>query len=113
MAAKKTKKVELEPEVMAEEVVEPVEEPKEVEEPKAPKRAKAPKVDDKVTIMIPLIDGEEPEITVGINGKYTKIRRGVEVEVPWNVAQVVKRSNYQMMAALKTQEKFKNQEFEW
>lgn len=109
MAAKKTKNVELEPEVMAEEVVEPVEEPKE----EAPKKAKAPKKDEKVTIMVPLIDGEEQEITVGINGKFTKIRRGVEVEVPVNVANVIKRSNYQMMAALKKQKKFENQEFEW
>ena len=112
MAAKK-KNIEIENEVLNEEVevAEPVEEP--VEEPKAPKKAKASKKEERVKIMVPYIEGEEPEITVGINGKFTKIRRGVEVEVPWYVAELLKNSNRQMMAALDQQKKFENQEFEW
>ena len=108
MAAKK-KNIEIENEVLNEEVE--VAEP--VEEPKAPTKAKASKREEKVKIMVPYIEGEEPEITVGINGKFTKIRRGVEVEVPWYVAELLKNSNRQMMAALDQQKKFENQEFDW
>lgn len=72
------------------------------EEPKA-------KDDGLVTIMIPYVEGEDREVTVGINGVYTKIRKGVTVRVTPAVAEVLANSNKQMMAALDNQEKFKSQ----
>lgn len=68
-----------------------------------------PKTDDYVTIMIPFVEGEAPDLTVGVNGKFTKIKKGYTVRVPRNVAEVIANSNQQMMAALENQRKFENQ----
>ena len=44
-----------------------------------------------VKIMVPR-DRQRPDMTVGIGGKIWRIKRGVEVEVPKNVAILIKRS---------------------
>lgn len=62
-----------------------------------------------VSIMIPYIEGEDPEVTVIINGEVTKFRKGVTVKVKPNVAQVLVNSNQQMMAAYANQKKFEKQ----
>lgn len=62
-----------------------------------------------VSIMVPYIEGEDPEVTVIINGEVTKFRKGVTVRVKPNVAQVLENSNKQMMAAYANQKKFKEQ----
>ena len=62
-----------------------------------------------VSIMIPYIEGEDPEVTVIINGEVTKFRKGVTVKVKPNVAQVLENSNRQMMAAYANQKKFEKQ----
>lgn len=73
-------------------------------------KAKAKEADDgKVAIMLPYIEGEDREVTVGVNGVYTKIRKGVVVRVSPEVAEVLENSNQQMMRALDNQEKFKMQ----
>ena len=99
------------------EVVEPfkeelLEEETVVEAEAEPKKAKPkaePKKDDKITIMLPYIEGEPPEVTVGINGVFTKIRRGVVVEVSPAVAKVLEKSNKAMMEAVANRKKFKEQ----
>lgn len=72
------------------------------------KVAKA-KEEEKVTVMVPYVEGEDPEVTVIINGQYTRFRKGETVQVSKAVASVLKNSNKQMMAALDNQKKFKNQ----
>lgn len=65
--------------------------------------------DGKIAIMLPYIEGEDREVTVGVNGVYTKIRKGAVVRVSPEVAEVLENSNQQMMRALDNQEKFKMQ----
>ena len=68
-----------------------------------------PEVDEKVSIMVPYVEGEDPEVTVIINGHYTRFRKGETVKVSRAVASVLQNSNKQMMSALDNQKKFKNQ----
>lgn len=67
------------------------------------------KPEDRVRIMIPYIEGQDPEETVGINGVFYKIIKGEEVEVPRAVAKVLSNSNKQMKAAEENRRKFKQQ----
>jgi hypothetical protein len=52
-------------------------------------------------------------VTVGINGVYTKIKKGRPVKVPRNVAEVLAQSDQMTMVALETQKKFKSQQEDW
>lgn len=52
-----------------------------------------------VTVYLPFIDGEEDEVTVGVNGIMYKVKRGEEVEVPKAVAVVIRNSNLQAKVA--------------
>ena len=65
--------------------------------------------EERVLVMVPFVEGQDPEVTVIINGHVTKFRKGEQVSVPRNVAEVLQNSNQQMMLALKNQEKFKSQ----
>lgn len=106
MAAKKAKVVdEITEEVMVEEPVAETVEPVEKKEP-AKKAAKKPQ---KEKVFVPQIPGEEPYITVGVNGKYTQVRRGQWVEVDRSVASVIRNSQKQMVEAEATQTKLQNQ----
>ena len=77
------------------------------EQTPAPKQEK--KEEEKVLIMIPYIEGDDPEVTVGINGKFTKIQKGAQVYVSKDVAEVIMNSNKQAMIARENQKKFENQ----
>ena len=70
---------------------------------------KAEKDEQRVRVMVPFIEGEDPEVTVIINGHITKFKKGVTVEIPMNVAKVLENSNQQMMSAVENQQKFKKQ----
>lgn len=72
---------------------------KKVEEPK----------EELISIMIPLIPGEDPEETVIINGYVTKIKKGETVQVKKNVAEVLENKYQQQKLAEKNRQKFKNQ----
>lgn len=76
--------------------------------PEVKEEVKAEK-DEGVMVMVPYIEGEDPEVTVIINGHITKFKKGVTVKVPRNVAEVLEASNQQMMTALENQAKFKKQ----
>jgi ribosome biogenesis protein Tsr3 len=65
--------------------------------------------EEKVLIMIPYIEGDDPEVTVGINGKFTKIKKGAQVYVSKDVAEVIMNSNKQAMLARENQKKFESQ----
>lgn len=77
------------------------------EQVKAEKPAKED--DDRVMVMVPYVEGQDPEVTVTINYETTKFRKGETVMVSKAVAEVLKNSNQQMMSALRNQEKFKSQ----
>lgn len=65
--------------------------------------------DKRVSIMIPYVEGEDPEVTVWVNNHCTKIRKGNMVEVTPEVAEVLQNSNKQMMVAQENRRKLKTQ----
>lgn len=65
--------------------------------------------EERVKVMVPKVDGEDPEMTVIVNYNVTKFKKGVIVDVPLSVAEVLEQSSQQMMTAQANQEKFKNQ----
>ena len=65
--------------------------------------------EEKVMVMIPYIEGQDPEVTVIINGHITKIRKGKQVAVSRQVASVLENSNEQMMVAWENQQALKYQ----
>ncbi len=65
--------------------------------------------EERVKVMIPKVDGEDPEQTVIVNYQVTRFKKGSIVEVPLSVAEVLENSSQQMMTAQANQEKFKNQ----
>lgn len=65
--------------------------------------------DERVLIMIPYIEGEDPEVTVGINGVFTKIRKGVAVYVSKPVASVLQNSYHQAMLQQENSKRFERQ----
>lgn len=67
---------------------------------------------DLVSVLVPFIEGEDPEVTVIINGEVTKFKKGVTVRVKPNVAEVLENANQQMMLAIENQKKFKKQVME-
>lgn len=67
------------------------------------------KEEERVSIMIPFVEGQDPEVTVIINGEITKIKKGHQVKVTRAVASVLENSNQQMMVAYENQQKLKNQ----
>ena len=77
------------------------------------KEVKAEETDNRVMVMVPYVEGQDPEVTVIINGEVTKFKKGVTVMVKPEVAEVLQNSNQQMMAAIKNQEKFKSQHQDW
>lgn len=59
-------------------------------------------VKDTVTIRLPrALPGEEDTLFVGVNGKGYRIKKGVEVEVPRSVAEVLRNSEAAKDAALR------------
>lgn len=54
----------------------------------------------KVKIKLPLTRSERDDVFVGINGKTWLIKRGEEVEVPRNVAQVLRRKERMLSIAM-------------
>lgn len=57
---------------------------------------------DVVTIKVPIdpANRKEGDITVGLNGKMYKIKRGIPVEVPKGVAEILEHSENAEQAAL-------------
>ena len=65
--------------------------------------------EEKVMVMIPFIEGQDPEVTDIINGHITKIKKGKQVAVSRQVASVLENSNEQMMVAWENQQALKYQ----
>lgn len=69
-----------------EEIKEPVEE---VKEPVAVSKRPGLYTQEKYIVTLPLTSEQQDDVTVGINGVYTKIQRGVPVEVNADVYEVL------------------------
>ena len=67
------------------------------------------KEDERVMVMVPYVEGQDPEVTVIINGRITKFRKGETVMVPKNVAKVLENSNKQVLVARRNREKYRTQ----
>lgn len=61
-------------------------------------------VQKKVKIKLPISRNEKEDVYVGINGKTYLIKRGVEVEVPENVAKVLERREKMLEIAMAYEE---------
>lgn len=68
--------------------------------------------DGRVAIMVPYIEGQDPEMTVIVNYEVTKFKKGRIVKVKPEVAEAVANSNQQMMSAVENQKKFEKQVLE-
>ena len=53
-----------------------------------------------VKIKLPLTRNEKDDVFAGVNGKSWLIKRGEEVEIPWNVAKVLERQEKMLSQAL-------------
>lgn len=65
--------------------------------------------EERVLVFIPYVDGEDPEVTVGINGYFTKIQKGKQVRVTKAVAEVLQNSSTQIMVARENSRKLEKQ----
>lgn len=65
--------------------------------------------DERVMVMVPYVEGQDPEVTVIINGRITKFRKGETVMIPKNVAKVLENSNKQVLVARRNREKYRTQ----
>lgn len=64
-------------------------------------------MEEKVTVKIPVdpANRREGDVTVGLNGKMFKIKRGIPVEVPKGIAEILEHSEEQERIALEYIEK--------
>lgn len=58
-----------------------------------------------VKIKLPLTRDEKDDVYVNVNGKRYQIKRGVAVDVPWNVAKVLERSEKMTSIAIEYENK--------
>lgn len=75
--------------------------------------AKEEAKEERVRVFVPYIEGEDPEVTVWVNDEITKFKKGYQVEVPKNVAEVLENSNQLQMVAMENRKKLKNQRQDW
>ena len=62
-----------------------------------------------VKVRLPLIKGSETQdVFVAVNGRRFKIKRGVEVEVPYFIANVLRRSEEQEFRAAQIRREAEN-----
>lgn len=88
-----------------------VEEPKPAKKPKAKKKSKKPKAKPaakKRSVTIIIAESADrslnTDVFVGWQGKSFLLKRGVEVKVPWQVAEVLKQSQEGVMVRTGTRE---------
>ncbi len=58
-----------------------------------------------VTIKLPITRTEKDDVYVNVNGKRYQIKRGIAVDVPWNVAKVIERSEKMTSIAIEYENK--------
>lgn len=70
--------------------------------------ATKPAKEKTVTINIPLTRHEKDDVFVGVNGKNYLIKRGVDVEVPASVAEVLRHKEEMLAEAMAFEESAAN-----
>ena len=83
------------------------------EEQKPVTEVKEEAKEERVRVFVPYIEGEDPEVTVWVNDEITKFKKGYQVEVKKNVAEVLENSNQLQMVAMENRKKLKNQKQDW
>ena len=83
------------------------------EEQKPVTEVKEEAKEERVRVFVPYIEGEDPEVTVWVNDEITKFKKGYQVEVPKNVAEVLENSNQLQMVAMENRRKLKKQQQDW
>lgn len=86
---------------------------KTVTEEQKPVEVKEEAKEERVRVFVPYIEGEDPEVTVWVNDEITKFKKGYQVEVPKNVAEVLENSNQLQMVAMENRKKLKKQQQDW
>lgn len=71
--------------------------------------AQKKRAEEKVSYMLPLIEGEPEEVNVTVNGKTIQILRGEQVQIPRMYAEVLDNQMAQLKYLKKYQEKKKEQ----
>ena len=66
-----------------------------------------------VSVFVPYIEGEDPEVTLWCNDDNLKFKKGYTVEIPERFAEVLQNANQQAIVARENKEKFKNQRQDW
>jgi uncharacterized protein YegJ (DUF2314 family) len=86
---------------------------KTVTEEQKPVEVKEEAKEERVRVFVPYIEGEDPEVTVWVNDEITKFKKGYQVDVPKNVAEVLENSNQLQMVAMENRKKLKKQQQDW
>ena len=56
--------------------------------------------EETATIRIPLTESDSGDVFVSVNDRTYQIKRGVNVTVPWNVAEVIRQSEEMTLRAM-------------
>lgn len=66
-----------------------------------------------VSVFVPYIEGEDPEVTLYCNDDNLKFKKGYQVEIPARFAVVLENSNQAAVVAMENRKKLKNQRQDW
>ena len=66
-----------------------------------------------VSVFVPFIEGEDPEVTIWCNDENLKFKKGYPVEIPARFAQILQNSNRQAVVTMENKKKLKNQRQDW
>lgn len=73
------------------------------------KKTTAKKTEEKVTYMVPYVEGEPEEVNITVNGRTIQVLRGEMVELPKVYAEVLENQAKQAKAFKKKQAELKEQ----
>lgn len=86
---------------------------KTVSEEQKPVETKANTDEKKVTVFVPYIEGEDPEVTLWCNDDNLKFKKGYQVDIPERFAEILQNSNQAAIVAMENKRKLKNQKQDW
>lgn len=66
-----------------------------------------------VSVFVPHIEGEDPEVTLWCNDDNLKFKKGYRVDIPERFAEVLENSNQASVVAMENKKKLKNQHQDW
>lgn len=72
-----------------------------------------PEKEKMVKVLVPYIEGEDPEVTLWVNDENLKFKKGYSVEIPERFAEVLENANQMAVVARENKKQFKNQRQDW